>query len=100
MLDIPSLQHKLLASGRGGYCFEQNLLFWEALEAPSVSPPLSGLAARVLWNHPPDAITPRGHMLLRVELDGRIWLADVGFGGLTQTGPLLFEPGLEQQTPH
>ena len=25
-LDLASLQHKLIQSGRGGYCFEQNLL--------------------------------------------------------------------------
>ncbi len=98
LLDLASLQHKLLASGRGGYCFEQNLLFWEALRTIGFS--VSGLAARVLWNRPPDAITKRGHMLLRIEFDGRIWLADVGFGGLTQTAPLLLEPGLEQETPH
>jgi N-hydroxyarylamine O-acetyltransferase len=61
---------------------------------------VSGLAARVLWNQPEDAITARGHMLIRVELDGRTWLADVGFGGLTQTAPLLLEPGREQETPH
>ena len=39
-------------------------------------------------------------MLLRIELDGRTWLADVGFGGLTLTAPLLLQPDLEQQTPH
>jgi N-hydroxyarylamine O-acetyltransferase len=48
----------------------------------------------------PKTPSPRGHMLLKVELDGRTWLADVGFGGLTQTAPLLLEPDLEQQTPH
>ena len=97
-LDIESLQRKIVEGGRGGYCFEQNLLFMEALGA--IGFPVSGLGARVLWRQPDDAITPRGHMLLRIELDGRIWVADVGFGGLTQTAPLLLEPGLEQQTPH
>ncbi len=61
---------------------------------------VTGLAARVLWGQPEDAITPRSHMLLRIELDGKTYLADVGFGGLTQTGPLLLVPGLEQETPH
>jgi N-hydroxyarylamine O-acetyltransferase len=97
-LDIAALQRKLVSGGRGGYCFEHNLLFMEMLKAIGFD--VSGLAARVLWNQPEDAVTARSHMLLRVELDGRIWLADVGFGGLTQTGPLLFVPGLEQQTPH
>jgi N-hydroxyarylamine O-acetyltransferase len=96
-LDPASLQEKLVAGRRGGYCFEQNLLFMHALRALGFS--VSGLAARVLWQQPDDAITPRSHMLLRVELE-RPYLADIGFGGLTQTGPLLLAPGLAQQTPH
>lgn len=35
-----------------------------------------------------------------MELDGRTWLADVGFGGLTLTAPLLLQPDIEQLTPH
>lgn len=89
---------KLTSGTRGGYCFEQNGLFSQVLSALGFK--VSGLAARVLLGLPEDAQTARGHMLLRVELDGRSWLADVGFGGLTQTAPLLFEPGLEQETPH
>ena len=97
-LDPESLQAKLVGSRRGGYCYEHNLLLWHALEAVGFS--VGGLAARVLWGRPDDALTPRSHMLLRVEIDGSTWLADVGFGGLTQTAPLLLEPGLVQQTPH
>lgn len=97
-LDLSTLQRKLVRDGRGGYCFEHNLLFMAALEAMGFA--VSGLAARILWGQPEDAITARSHMLLRLELDGRTWLADVGFGGLTQTAPLLLESGLEQETPH
>jgi len=60
----------------------------------------SGLAALVMWGHPETTVTRRSHMLLRVALGGRTLLADVGFGGLTLTAPLLLEPGLSQQTPH
>jgi N-hydroxyarylamine O-acetyltransferase len=97
-VDAPTLQSKLVHSGRGGYCYEQNLLLMHALKELGFT--VTGLAARVLWGRPEDALTPRSHMLLRVQLDGRVWLADVGFGGLTQTAPLLLEPGLVQQTPH
>lgn len=97
-LDLPSLEGKLVNSRRGGYCFEQNTLFWKALTALGFE--VSGLAARVLWNQPEDTINPRSHMLLRVELDGATWLADVGFGGVTQTAPLLLAPGAVQDTPH
>ena len=97
-LDIASLQDKIFRQRRGGYCFEHNLIFMHALEALGFT--VSGLAARVLWGQPDDAITARSHMLLRIELGGRIYIADVGFGGLTLTAPLLLESGLEQQTPH
>jgi N-hydroxyarylamine O-acetyltransferase len=97
-LDIASLQDKIFRKGRGGYCFEHNLILMHALEALGFS--VSGLAARVLWGQPDDAVTARSHMLLRIELEGRTWIADVGFGGLTLTAPLLLQPDLEQQTPH
>ena len=97
-LDLASLQDKIFARRRGGYCFEHNLILMHALKALGFE--VSGLAARVLRGQPEDAITARSHMLLRIELDGRTYIADVGFGGLTMTAPLLLEPGLEQQTPH
>ncbi|TGQ06282.1 arylamine N-acetyltransferase [Mesorhizobium sp. M4B.F.Ca.ET.215.01.1.1] len=97
-LDLASLQDKIFTRGRGGYCYEHNLLFMHALTALGFE--VSGLAARVLWGQPDDAITARSHMLLRVEFDGYTYLADVGFGGLTLTAPLLLEAGPEQQTPH
>jgi len=97
-LDLAGLQDKIVLGGRGGYCFEHNLLFMHALRALGFQ--ASGLAARVLWGQPDDAVTARSHMLLRVELNGRTYIADVGFGGLTLTTPLLLDPGPEQKTPH
>ncbi|RWB78288.1 MAG: arylamine N-acetyltransferase [Mesorhizobium sp.] len=97
-LDLASLQDKIFREGRGGYCFEHNLIFMRALDALGFT--VSGLAARVLWGQPEDAVTARSHMLLRIELGGRTYIADVGFGGLTLTAPLLVEPGLEQPTPN
>jgi N-hydroxyarylamine O-acetyltransferase len=97
-LDVASLQHKLIQSGRGGYCFEQNLLLRAVLLALGFR--VTGLAARVRWNVPDEVVTARGHMLLRVDLDEQIYLADVGFGGLTLTAPLRLVPDIEQPTPH
>jgi N-hydroxyarylamine O-acetyltransferase len=97
-LDLASLQHKLVESGRGGYCFEQNLLLHAVLRALGFQ--VSGLAARVRWNVPDEVVTARGHMLLQVELDGQTYLADVGFGGLTLTTPLALIPDRVQPTPH
>jgi N-hydroxyarylamine O-acetyltransferase len=45
-------------------------------------------------------VPARGHMLVRVDLGGATYAADVGFGGLTLTAPLLLEAGTVQSTPH
>jgi N-hydroxyarylamine O-acetyltransferase len=97
-LDAASLQEKLVRGGRGGYCFEQNLLFKHALEALGFE--VMGLAARVVWSRPVETVTPRDHMLLAVTIDGEVYLADAGFGGQTLTGPIRLETSTPQQTPH
>ncbi len=97
-LDAASLQQKLVHDRRGGYCFEQNLLFGEALRAIGFR--VTGLGGRVLWYTADDAVTARTHMLLRVDLDGYVHIADAGFGVQTPTGPLHLEPDAEQATPH
>jgi N-hydroxyarylamine O-acetyltransferase len=96
-LDIESLQHKLIRSRRGGYCFEHNGVLLQVLRALGFR--VAGLAARVVWNRPDDSIPPRSHMVLRVELEEGIYLADVGFG-LSPTAPLRLVPDIEQETPH
>jgi N-hydroxyarylamine O-acetyltransferase len=96
LLDPDSLERKLVAQGRGGYCFEQNGLLAHVLRALGFA--VTPLAARVLWGESDDAQTARSHMLLRVAIEGRDYLADVGFGGVILTEPLLFEPHLIQQT--
>lgn len=98
LLDLESLQRKLIQEQRGGYCFEQNLLLRSVLLALGFE--VTNLAARVMWNLPKGTITPRSHMLLQVIIDGNSYLADVGFGGLTLTMPLALTPNVEQQTPH
>ena len=98
-LDVDSLQAKLVAGGRGGWCFEHNTLFRHALETLGFS--VTSLAARVLWNAAPNSpIGPRSHMLLLVDLGGRPYIADVGFGGNVLTAPLRLEPHIVQLTPH
>jgi N-hydroxyarylamine O-acetyltransferase len=98
LLDPSALEQKLLRDGRGGYCFEQNLLLSYVLE--TIGFRVTRLAARVLWNMPLDTIMPRSHMLLRIEIDGTPYIADVGFGGLTLTTPLRLTAGTPQSTTH
>jgi N-hydroxyarylamine O-acetyltransferase len=97
-LDARSLQQKLVAQRRGGYCYEHNLLLKHALE--HIGFKVTGLGARVLLNHPEDAVRARTHMLLQIDLEDEIWIADVGFGGLTLTGPLRLVDQVPQTTPH
>ena len=98
-LDTESLQKKMVNGGRGGWCFEQNTLFRQALVALGFS--VTSLAARVLWNAPAgNPVGPRSHMLLLVNIGSLFYIADVGFGGNVLTGPLRLQAQIEQPTPH
>jgi N-hydroxyarylamine O-acetyltransferase len=97
-LDVQSLQQKLVRDKRGGYCYEHNLLLSHVLRRLGFR--VRELAARVLWNVPEGIVRPRSHMLLMIDLDDRPYIADVGFGGLTLTGPLRLEADRVQSTPH
>jgi len=88
-LDLDSLQAKLVSGRRGGYCFEQNLLFAAVLRAFGFA--VTQLAARVRLGS--DTLRPRTHMTLQVEVDGGRWLADVGFGAAGPLLPVLYGVG-------
>ncbi len=99
VLSAEALERKILFGGRGGWCFEQNLLLGNVLQAIGFR--VTGLAARAMWNAPEGLVRARTHMLLRIDgLDDGPYIADVGFGGLTLTGPLRLVPDIEQATPH
>ncbi|MDR5882649.1 arylamine N-acetyltransferase [Caballeronia sp. LZ032] len=101
-LDLASIQRKLVTQERGGYCYEHNLLLRSVLRALGFR--VRSFAGRVLWgregNHDVSNLPARTHMLLLVDLDEGTYLADVGFGGMVLSAPLVFETGLEQITPH
>lgn len=88
-LDLPSLEAKLVAGRRGGYCFEQNALFAAALEAEGFT--VARLAARVRYHS--THVNPRTHMVLRVDFGRESWLADVGFGGEGLLRPIRLREG-------
>ena len=97
-LDLGSLQAKLVAGRRGGYCFEQNSLLAAALDAIGFKP--TRLSGRVRWRAAPGAPDgPRNHMLLRVDLPEGSFLVDAGFGGFVLDAPLRLLPEIEQATP-
>jgi N-hydroxyarylamine O-acetyltransferase len=97
-LDLRSLERKLVQSRRGGYCFEQNLLFKHVLAALGFD--AAALAARVVWERPANEVRARSHMVLLVALGERRYVCDVGFGGLTPTAPVELAVDVEQPTPH
>src|SRR5215472_2819420 len=88
-LDLESLCGKMIDGRRGGYCFEQNALFAAVLEAAGFR--VRRLAARVRSGA--SGVRPRLHMLLGVEAEGGLWLADVGFGADGLLHPLPLRPG-------
>lgn len=91
------LLEKLVRRGRGGFCFEQNLLLQGMLDAIGFA--TTGLAARVLWDQPLDACPPRTHMALKIDLPGGPVIADVGFGRGVMTGVLDLVADQPQQSP-
>ena len=72
-LDLEGLQAKLIASCRGGYCFEHATLLAAVLTELGFQP--TAHAARVVLMRPKEH-SPRGHMFLTVPLDGETFLVD------------------------
>ena len=76
-IDSDSVFAKLVTARRGGYCFEQNRLFLDALAA-------LGFAARPIlarvWLGATE-VPPLTHTFALVTIEGREWIADAGFGG-------------------
>ncbi|MFG2139068.1 arylamine N-acetyltransferase [Streptomyces sp. NPDC048650] len=90
-LDLESLQTKMIDRHRGGYCYEQNLLYAAALDRFGFR--VRGLGARIRMGD--DRLRPVTHALLEVELGGENFLTDVGFGGSALPAPLPLRDGIE-----
>ena len=85
-LEPELLFDKLVKRPRGGYCFELNGLFLMALKAFGFD--ARPLLARV---HLAGVPSGRGHQIALVSLQGRQWIADVGFGKQNLRAPLPLE---------
>jgi len=90
-IDLASLVGKLIADRRGGYCFEQNLLFAAVLQKLGFA--VTPLSARVRYRT--HTMLPRTHMLLLVHFGNGDWIADVGFGGEGLLLPIPLRSGVE-----
>jgi len=98
-IEPDAIVRKLVNGKRGGYCFEQNSLFYDALIALGfVATPLAGrVILRWQKGQPRPGLT---HRLTLARLPEGVFIADVGFGAQSPTAPLKLEHALEQNTPH
>ena len=92
-LEPAALFDKMVNRARGGYCFELNGLFLMALKAVGFD--ARALLARVHLTGTPSG---RGHQIALVTVQGRQWIADVGFGNPNLRAPIPLE--LDHPTTH
>ena len=83
-LAASDLFRKVVENKRGGYCFELNKLFYLLLKGLGFR--CYPVPARVV--HRREDLRPYSHRATVVELDGRKWLCDVGFGGAGPKGAI------------
>lgn len=86
-LSEDAIWEKFMTRGRCGYCLELNSLFCRALTEIGFDARLT--LGRVRMGAP--AGGPRLHQAVIVTLEGRRWLADVGFGGSGPRHPLCLD---------
>ncbi len=92
-LDVDKTFDKIVTGHRGGWCYEMNGLFAAVLRELGFDVTL--LASGVKAEFEGDG-SEAHHLILMVKIDGRPYLADVGFGnGILEPIPL--EPGEYQQ---
>lgn len=73
---------KVVVNNRGGYCFELNKLFYLLLKGLGFS--CYPVPARVV--HHREELRPYSHRATVVDIQGRKWFCDVGFGGAGPKG--------------
>ncbi|WP_244826587.1 arylamine N-acetyltransferase [Caballeronia sp. TF1N1] len=96
-IDVASLEQKIVLGGRGGYCYELNLLFLALLRQLGFD--ARGLTGRVVMGGPETAWAPRTHMSILVTFGpGDDYISDVGFGRMVPTTPLRLDTDAEQTT--
>lgn len=96
-LNPEDIVKKLIKERRGGYCFEQNLLFLRVLHHLGFTAAPGGGRVR-LGVKERAQIPARTHLFCLVDIGGQRWLSDVGFGSYSLTAALLLEPLTPQKT--
>lgn len=91
-LELQVLFDRVVTNKRGGYCFEQNKIFFEILN--SIGFQCDIVLGRVLHNRNIDV--PRTHRITRVTIGDSKYIVDVGFGPSCPREPLLINSGEPQ----
>jgi N-hydroxyarylamine O-acetyltransferase len=97
-LDLPTLERRMVAERRGGYCLEHVTLFAAVLDAIGF-----GTEVRLCVVGEPEPARPPTHLtvLARPVDDERRWMADVGFGvGVLGPAPVPMRPGPGEPVRH
>ncbi|AMK75033.1 MULTISPECIES: arylamine N-acetyltransferase family protein [Methylomonas] len=95
-LETAALMDKMVAKRRGGYCFELNGLFGQALDELGFA--YQPIMARVRMGRNEGG--PRLHLAFIVETEGDSWLVDAGFGGPSHYLPLRLNTEQAQSQDH
>lgn len=93
--DIGGAFAKLVTMRRGGWCYEQNGVLGAALQAMGYA--VTRISAGVMREVRGEAAMA-SHLCLLVELAGKPWLVDAGFGGFLDA-PLPLQEGAWLQPP-
>src|ERR1700754_13949 len=88
LLQTDFLYQKVILDQRGGYCYELNILFHRLLTLCGFD--VTMISGRLLHGY--GYGQEFEHMALLVEMNGRKWLVDVGYGDFSLT-PLAVTPG-------
>ncbi|MEJ1241250.1 arylamine N-acetyltransferase [Chryseolinea sp. T2] len=89
-LDLLRLYQKIVVEHRGGFCYEQNLLFNSLLQCIGFT---SRIIAARIFNEQGDLGPPFDHMSISVKAE-KDFLLDVGYGDLFVT-PLEIKEGIQ-----
>jgi len=92
-LEMEDVYEKIVVRRRGGYCFELNGLFSWLLKRMGFD--VTEYYGRYLEGESLE-MPMRRHRILRVDMAGKVYIADVGVGVCAPRNPLLFQIGMEQ----
>jgi len=90
------LEQKLVFGGRGGYCFEQNILLFHILKTLGFE--VYTALARLRWNKPVDVTSGATHLVLIATVGGKRYLCDAGWSSFGSFTPLEIDMEDEQLT--